>query len=239
MQLPFLGTNQYKTLFTPESHIHINFPDLKQFIPENSMEYILDWFKVHPVQLRLSDYRVSKSGDYRAPMNNFPARISVNSNLNRFDFLITLVHEMAHHEVWSEISALDFSFKSQPKKNRPSPHGKEWKACYRQLMKPLMNESVFPAGVLHYMISYFENPLSSSKSDRNLVIELKKYDAPDGYVFIESLGPDALFTLPAGRKFRKQGRLRKRYRCLCLDNGRIYLFSPAVRVFPLQFDNSR
>ncbi len=60
MQLPFLGKNRYNTLFTPESHIRINLPGLQQYIPENSMEYILDWFQLHPVKLRLSEYRVFK-----------------------------------------------------------------------------------------------------------------------------------------------------------------------------------
>ena len=198
-------------------------PDLQNLIPGNSINYIRDWFQSHPVQLRISRARASKFGDYRSPVNKFPAGISVNGNLNIFDFLITLVHEMAHHEVWIESSEL----------RRHRPHGKEWKNQYRELMTPLMNESIFPAEVLHHLLSHFENPGSSSKSNKHLVVALKKYDAPDDYVFIESLPIDAIFSLPAGRKFRKQEKLRKRYRCICLNNGRIYLFSPTAKVLPL------
>ena len=106
-------------------------------------------------------------------------------------------------------------------------------------METLMKESVFPAEVLHHMTTYFENPRSSSKSNEHLVVALKKYDAPDNSVFIESLAFDAVFTLPAGRRFRKGEKLRKRYRCLCLNNRRIYLFSPTARVIPAPMDNSR
>jgi hypothetical protein len=223
VQLPFVVTKSGKTRFPIVSRILPIIPDLQTFIPENSIEFILDWFKANPVHLRISKARTSKFGDYRAPVNNAPARISVNRNLNRFDFLITLVHEMAHHEVWIETSAL----------RRRRPHGKEWKKHYRQLMEPLLKETIFPEEVLHHLQSYFENPGSSSRSNKHLVAELTKYDAPDDSVFIESLPFDAIFSLPAGRKFKKKEKLRKRYRCICLNNGKTYLFSPMAKVLPL------
>jgi SprT protein len=230
---PFLKKKSGAALLPASSFLRPAIPDLQKFIPEDSVGYILDWFKTNPVHLRISRARTSKLGDYRAPLNNFPARISVNRNLNLFDFLITLVHEMAHHEVWIETSARNKDFGIRPKKRRPLPHGKEWKNHYRQLMEPLMKGSVFPSEVLYHLVSHFENPGSSSKSNKHLVAELKKYDAPDDSVFIETLPFDAIFSLPPGRKFRKQEKLRKRYRCVCLNNGRIYLFSPMAKVLPL------
>lgn len=235
MQLPFfLGTKSGSTLFSPAPIIaRITIVDLHAFIPENSTGYILDWFESNPVHLKVSKARSSKFGDYRAPVKNFPARISVNRNLNSFDFLITLVHEMAHHEVWTETSAPVPGFGFPRRKRRSRPHGKEWKTHYQRLMGPLMKKSIFPVDVLHHLEKHFENPRSSSKSNEHLVVALKKYDVPDDSVFIESLPLDAVFTLPAGRKFRKREKLRKRYRCVCLDNGRIYLFSPMARVVPM------
>jgi hypothetical protein len=235
MQLPFLmGTKSGSTLFSPAPLIaHITIQNLHLFIPENSIGYILDWFQSNPVHLRISKARSSKFGDYRAPVKNFPARISVNRNLNWFDFLITLVHEMAHHEVWNETSVPIPGFGIHRRKRRLRPHGKEWKTHYKRLMEPLMKESIFPVDVLHHLVKHFENPRSSSKTNEHLVVALKKYDIPDDSVFIESLAIDAVFTLPSGRKFRKREKLRKRYRCVCIDNGRIYLFSPMARVMPM------
>jgi hypothetical protein len=235
MQLPFLlGTKSGSTCLSPAPLISsIAIQDIHPFIPENSAGHIVNWFQLNPVQLRISKVRSSKFGDYRSPVKNSPARISVNRNLNRFDFLITLVHEMAHHEVWIETSAPVSSFGIPRRKRRPRPHGKEWKNHYRQLMDPLMKESIFPPEILHHLVKHFENPRSSSKTNEHLVVALKNYDVPDDTVFIESLPTDAVFRLPKGGKFRKQEKLRKRYRCVCLDNGKIYLFSPLARVVPI------
>jgi hypothetical protein len=232
MQLPKVESESGKTIFPHSSSSHLVIPELHLFIPENSVELIQDWFKVHSVHLRVSKARSSKFGDYRPSVKHFPARISVNQNLNKFDFLITLVHEMAHHEVWIETSTPFSLFGISRKKRRPRPHGKEWKNRYQQLMNPLMRESIFPEEVLPLLVNHFENPRSSSKSNFHLVIALKKYDAPDDSVFIESLNFNTEFSLPAGRTFRKQEKLRKRYRCICLDNGKTYLFSPLARVVP-------
>lgn len=206
--------------------------DLQQYIPANSAGYILNWFQSNPVHLRVTKSRSSKFGDYRAPDKNIPARISVNHNLNRFDFLITLVHEMAHHEVWIESVTPVSGFGLLKRKRRLAPHGKEWKNHYRLLMAPLLQESVFPLNLIQHLEKEMDNLRSSSRANENLVIALKEYDDPDGSVFIESLPLNAVFSLPAGRKFKKQEKLRKRYRCICLDNGRIYLFSPLARVVP-------
>jgi hypothetical protein len=234
MQLPSLGTKSGSILFAPASFsARIRIPEFYAFIPENSSGYILDWFRSNPVQFRISKARSSKFGDYQPPVKKFPARISVNRNLNRFDFLITLVHEMAHHEVWTESSALVPGFGIHRRKRRPRPHGEEWETHYRRLMEPLMKEFIFPTEVLHHLVSHFNNPRSSLKSNEHLIVALKKYDVPDNAVFIESLAYDAVFTLPTGRKFRKREKLRKRYRCMCLDNGKIYLFSPMARVMPI------
>jgi hypothetical protein len=233
MQLPYLGTKKQSTPFAAVSYTCIVVPDLHSYLPENSAGYILKWFHDNPVLLRISKIRSSKFGDYRAPINHMPARISVNRNLNKFDFLITLVHEMAHHEVYTEACIPNNAFFIHRRKRRPRPHGKEWKDHYLRLMSPLLTESIFPSEILKHLVDHLKNPGSSSKSNNYLVLELKNYDAPDDSVFIDSLPFDAIFSLPDGRKFKKKEKLRKRYRCESLDNGRIYLFSPMARVLPM------
>jgi SprT protein len=49
--------------------------------------------------------RSSKLGDYRPPQRGLPHRISVNHNLNQHEFLITLIHEMAHLLCWENMEA--------------------------------------------------------------------------------------------------------------------------------------
>ena len=198
---------------------------LKESLPFSSIGFIRQWFEASGVRFRLTRTRSSKLGDYRPPGKGLPARISVNSELNPYEFLITLVHEMAHHEVWKEWNNVLFF-----RKRKSPPHGSLWKNHYQDLMRPLLNPSVFPHDVLVLLEEYFRDPRASSKTDLELVRVLKKYDRPDGHEFLESLPAGMVFILPDGRRFRKQEKLRKRYRCLNLENNRVYLFHPLVKV---------
>jgi hypothetical protein len=194
---------------------------------------VLGWFEKYPVHFRIAASRTSKFGDYRAPLKSTPARISVNKNLNRYNFLITLVHEMAHHQVWADATSVGQYYPSGRRKRFPKPHGPEWKNTYRKLMEPLMTESVFPAEVLFYLRRYFVNPRSSSQSEHQLSTALKAYDEDDGTVLISSLAAETKFMLPGGRKFVKKEKLRTRFRCISLDNRKTYLISPGAKVIPL------
>lgn len=204
----------------------------RSYIPDQSVEYILHWFIEHKVRLRISLNRASKSGDYRPSRQNLPPRISVNNNLNPYDFLITLVHEMAHHDVWrAYFMTNQLPFPRLHRQVHPKPHGQEWQHHFRQLMIPLMNTSVFPPDVLYMVENYFRNLRVSAKFGQNLTRVLKKYDKPDGKEFVENLPYNSLFKLPDGRLFRRKEKLRKRFRCICMNNDRIYLFSPLAQVF--------
>ena len=206
----------------------------RSYIPDQSVEYILQWFLEHKVRLRISSNRLSKSGDYRPSRQHLPPRISVNNNLNPYDFLITLVHEMAHHDVWrAYVMPNQLSFFRSRRQAHPKPHGQEWQHHFRQLMIPLMNTSVFPPDVLYMVENYFRNSNVSTKFGQHLSRVLKKYDKPDGKEFVENLPFDALFRLPDGRIFRKKEKLRKRFRCILVNNNRVYLFSPLALVFCL------
>ena len=204
----------------------------RSYIPAQSVEYILHWFLEHKVRLRISLNRASKSGDYRPSRQNLPPRISVNNNLNPYDFLITLVHEMAHHDVWrAYVMTHQLSFPRLRRQVHPKPHGQEWQYHFRELMIPLMNTSVFPPDVLYMVENYFRNLRVSAKFGQNLTRVLKKYDKPNGKEFVENLPFDSLFRLPDGRLFRRKEKLRKRFRCICMNNERIYLFSPLAQVY--------
>jgi hypothetical protein len=203
---------------------------LEPHLPEKAIGFIIDWLFDQKVQLRISGTRTTKFGDYRPPKPGSIPRISVNYNLNKFAFLITLVHEMAHHMVLGGIYDRHFVI-SFRKRNRPKPHGAEWQSHYRNLMIPLMNPDIFPQEIIVVMKQYLGNPKASTTADQNLFRVLKKYDKPDGSEFIDKLPFDAVFHLRNGRSFRKKEKMRKRYRCICIENGRTYLFNPMAQVF--------
>ena len=202
---------------------------LGPYLPEAALEYLVILLLQRPINLSVVRHRTSKSGDFRPPQRGTPGRITVNGNLNPYAFLITLVHELAHHHAWldHEQSLKKFTLR---RKTRPLPHGREWKSKFGQLMKPCLNAEVFPPDILPVISCYMENPKASSSADHLLSKVLKQYDPPDLTIRLEELPFDAVFTLHGKRFFRKKEKVRTRYRCLCLQTNRIYLVSPGAPV---------
>ncbi len=178
--------------------------------------------------------RLSKYGDYRRAIPGHPARITINEGLNSYEFLLTLVHEMAHHGIAHQRGYVlrRSVFSKMFGKTAPGirPHGIEWQNNYQLLVAPLLTSSVFPDDLLCLLKDYFKKPKASVKGHQRLVMALKQYDPPDGLAFVEHLPEGATFSLPDGRTFIKKEKLRKRYRCYCLTNKKVYLFSPIAKV---------
>jgi SprT protein len=193
-------------------------------IPAGALEIFLRQFGEHPVRLAVVGQRTSKSGDYRPAQRGKPPRITVNGNLNQYGFLITLIHETAHHHV-----DLDHERRSGKitlrRKTKPLPHGDEWKTKFRELMLPYLDPAILPDDLLRVTAAYLENPRASSSADRELTEILRRYDPRGNTVSLESLPFDAVFSLHGKRFFRKKEKVRTRFRCICMQTNRIYLVS--------------
>lgn len=197
-------------------------------IPEPAFPLVIDWFLNHKVNLLITWGRTSKSGDFRPPKNGSLPVISVNKTLNEYAFLITLVHEMAHFLVHKEHPKPGIL----KRKQRVQPHGVEWKNVFRQLMGPFLSREIFPEKILEVLTVHMRNPRASTYSDPLLARVLLQFDRSVAGILIEELTDGGRFTTTSGMLFRKEGKLRKRYRCLRLKDRKIYLFSPIARVFP-------
>lgn len=193
---------------------------LLDYIPASAVDTVADWFDKNHVILRITANRSTKLGDFRSGINGKPCSISVNHNLNQYNFLITLLHEIAHAEVY-------FNYL-----RRVRPHGKVWKTTYQRFASPFLNVSVFPENVLQAFKDYLKNPKASSTSYLPLTQVLREFDEQNG-VTVSMLKPETIFTLPNGKMFRIIGKLRKRFRCYCLNNKKTYLFSPMAIVEPI------
>jgi hypothetical protein len=190
---------------------------LEKYIPQKaviSVEHLLQTYNVH---LKIVNQRKTKHGDYR-PLPNGGHQITVNSNLNPYKFLITLIHEIAHVLVFVKY------------KNTVKPHGIEWKLTFQQLMLPLINPHIFPDQLLPYIANHFKNPKASSDTDAKLSIALKRYDVATNKNYIFELELGTLFSTPDGRVFRKGNKLRKRYLCKEVSTGKEYVFQPNAQV---------
>jgi SprT protein len=194
---------------------------LKKYIPEASVETIYEWIQRYNIHMKVSRKRATKLGDYRPPQNGKGHQITVNHDLNEYAFLITLVHEIAHLIVWEKY------------RNKVRAHGKEWKDTYRELMEPFMDKDLFPQDIHTALNSYLHKSYASSGTDLKLSRTLQKYDAEPG-ITLEMMDEGSIFQLPNGRTFKKGHLVRKRYRCVSMDNKRIYLVNPLVKVSPIE-----
>ncbi len=196
---------------------------LSKYLPQNAVEPAFEAIKKNKVHLRISKGRNTKLGDFRAAHNGQPYRISINYDLNKYAFLITLMHEIAHLVVFENYST-----------KRTRPHGKEWKYCFSELLTPFLYMDIFPENLKEVLKIYLKNPSASSTGNLALARELKKYDKQnDSEILIEDLPENTLFRIHNGKTFERLEKRRKRIKCRSIDNGKLYLFDPLVKVIPL------
>jgi hypothetical protein len=191
---------------------------LKKYLPEQSVPQIAQWIVQYDFKLKITKERNSKFGDYSSPRNGMNHVITINHNLNKYAFLITLVHEIAHLVTWNAY------------KNRVYPHGEEWKRNFRTLMQPFLTTDLLPLEVFSALRNYLKDPAASSCSDSQLLRVLKLHDENSDTVFLERLAMDTLFLYNGSRIFKKGERIRKRFRCLEIKSGAIYFFDPLTEV---------
>lgn len=192
---------------------------LARYMPPDAAPLIGRWIDYFQCEFKVSRSRDSKFGDYRPPFDGKGHRISVNFNLNPYAFLVTTVHEFAHLHTWNQ------------HKDKVKPHGTEWKQNFKRMMQPFFDKDIFPADVQQAITRYLNNPAASSCSDLNLYRSLRLYDTnnQDKHT-VEKIPFKSLFRLKDGRVFRKEEKLRKRYRCVEVKTKRVYLFSPVAEV---------
>ncbi|MEE3224370.1 MAG: SprT-like domain-containing protein, partial [Bacteroidota bacterium] len=161
--------------------------------------------------------RVTRHGDYRR-LPNGGHQITVNTNLNSYRFLITLIHEIAHLVAFVKFG------------NRIKPHGKEWKYTFQNLMLPFIRPEIFPKQLLPVIANHFKNPKASSDTDAKLSLALKQFDPPNDKNYIFEIPRGSLFKLYNGKVFQKGERRVKRYECVETATGKVYLFQPNAEV---------
>ncbi|MDP2088864.1 MAG: SprT-like domain-containing protein [Flavobacteriaceae bacterium] len=188
---------------------------LGNFLPEPAFNQINELLNQHLFKLKIVNQRITKHGDFRR-LPNGSYQISLNNNLNKYQFLITLLHEMAHF----------ITFTDHPK---AQPHGKEWKRSFQHLMLPFINPEVFPNELLPLVASYIKNPKASTDSDVKLSLALKQFNEKNGKNYIFELPLGSLFYFKENI-FKKGRKRRVRIECVELKSKRNYLFNPNVEV---------
>lgn len=192
---------------------------LNDFLPEGSFEAVSGFLHHYNVQLTITRARKSVLGDYRSAVPGSGHRISVNGNLNKYAFLLTLLHELAHLLTFEKFG------------HRVAAHGPEWKKEFSVLLRQFLSAGIFPDDVRAAVTKNLHRPAASSCADTLLTKVLHRYDTRrEGVFLIEELPVGALFMIPGGRIFRKGQVLRKRHKCSEVPGGQVWLFSPVYEV---------
>ncbi|ESU20919.1 hypothetical protein FCR2A7T_12410 [Flavobacterium cauense R2A-7] len=190
---------------------------LLKYIPEHAVPPCFELIKTNNVHLKIVNERVTRHGDYRRHPDGFH-QITVNASLNKYRFLITLIHEIAHLVAFEKYG------------RNIKPHGDEWKLTFQRLMVPFIRPEIFPSQLLPLLARHFRNPKASSDTDATLSLALKQFDPVNDKNYIFEIPYGSVFRIHNGKIFKKIALRTKRYECIELSSGRIYLFNPNAEV---------
>ena len=182
--------------------------DYNNFIPSKAIPFVQFLIDEHNFTLKIVNQRQTKHGDFRQlPDGKF--QITVNNNLNQHQFLLTLVHEIAHHV-------------THQKFGRVQPHGKEWKAIFQHLMLPFLHPDIYPKEILPYLANYLKNQKASTDADVKLSLVLKGNEAAAGKYFVFDIPFGSLFIFK-NIVYKRGNKRRTRYECLNIKNKKVLL----------------
>ena len=191
---------------------------LQKYLPEHAVNSVFELIVTHGVHLKIVNERVTRHGDYRKGVTG-KHEVTVNANLNKYRFLITLIHEIAHLVAFEKYGRYI------------KPHGDEWKTIFQRIMIPYIRPEIFPHSILPLVANHFKNPTASSDTDARVAFALKQFDERKADIhFMHEVPSGSFFRIKNGRVFQKKGLRVKRYECLEVKTGKLYLFNANAEV---------
>jgi hypothetical protein len=195
------------------------FSSLEQYLPANALEKVVFYVNLYKIQFTITKDRKTILGDYRPPSAGYSHRISVNGSLNKYSFLVTFIHELAHlvtHVTYAR---------------RVEPHGKEWQTIYAKLLDEFVAINLFPPDLVKAIRKSQTNPAASTCAEVHLTKALSVYDAnPHNLVFVEQIPMGKQFVTKDGRIFEKGEKRRTRHFAKEVTTSKLYLFSAVYKV---------
>jgi len=193
---------------------------LAQKLPESAIRYAIELYEKEPFAFKTTAARKSKLGDFRYRRDRQIQTITINADLNPYQFLLTYIHEVAHLHAFVRFGI------------EIAPHGTEWKSTFRQLMIPILSTEFFPVDLLIPLRKHMKMPKASSSTDLFLVKEMSKYDDRNinqEATFLSDIKPGNRFLL-SGREFEKGETRRTRVLCQEVKSGKKYLIAQLAKV---------
>jgi hypothetical protein len=179
---------------------------LSEYLPEPALSPCAELIMFHRLHLHIEVERKGRYGDY-TPHSGKGSRISINHNLSPFEFLITFVHELAHHTAFIKYG------------NNHDPHGAEWKDEFKRCMRPFFELELFPYDLKATLAKHMQNPKYSQSADVKLLQVLRKYDTTKiGTTTLSQLEDGAIFQMKGNKTLLKRiNKLRTYILCESLD----------------------
>lgn len=190
--------------------------DVLEKIPIHSKDYVRGIFENEDILIEIKKNRKTKHGDFSVDKNG-NKKITINSDLNPYRFLITLLHELSHFFVFKHSG---YGVK---------PHGIEWKSMFKNILLPVLNDKIFPGEILKPLAVYTINPKASTDSDTELCHALNQFNNVKKN-YISELEINSKFFGTNGRKYILNRKLRKRFQCTEITTKKIYLFNPNAEI---------
>lgn len=190
---------------------------VRPFLPAGSEPFITRLLREVPTEIVPVQTRESKHGDFTKERGRPYGRITVNVCGNRYRFLLTLVHELAH----ARVVALH--------RRRVRPHGQEWKDEFARLLFRLLRYQVLPARLRRAVYLHALDPKSTDEYDTELQLALRRYDTSDKRLTVAELQEGTRFSLDGKLVLRRGKLIRRRIQCVG-SRGQIFSVLPAARV---------
>lgn len=191
---------------------------LVKYLPKETVEFIAKKIEQEQVSFKITPPRRTKLGDYSNDIVSGQHRITVNSGLHPVRFLIVTLHEFAHLYVYKKYG------------RKVAPHGREWREMFAQQLQEAIALKYIPQE-LATLIEVHKHELPRDFFQRKDVVVAME--------FIEHRNEDAspLFLLKEGEVFLFENqqwcvkeKLRTRYKCKNLSDGKTYIVPGSVWV---------
>lgn len=183
---------------------------LKKYLPKDAVPYCSELLMLYKLHLHIEVARKDRLGDY-SPHLGKGNRISINHNLNPYDFLITFIHELAHHVTHQKYGPHHQS------------HGNEWKQAFKDCMRPVVMMGFFPPDIAAPLIKHMQKPKYTHSGDIELMKALSRYDVAQkrDQLLVSDLPIGATFWFQQ-KQFRKLKKLRSYILCEGMATGKLY-----------------
>ena len=174
---------------------------IEKQLPERSHEFVKLLLRENPANIVPVKVRLTKHGDFRQRGGGPIHRITVNKSGNPYQFLITLIHEMAHDRAYREYGT------------EIKPHGPEWRVTFSAFLHRSLAADCFPVDLIPVVRDQAYHPLRSSARAHALQRSLRAYDTLDPRPLVSELQEGAIFSVKRKVIIRKGRSLGHHFHC--------------------------